>query len=99
MDKLTGIIEMGNHKIPFFMNDFVFDFTTLDIVPLQHWFPAETVKTAEGFVTGRTHGGNFIAVYTGQESFRTNATSSVHTYMYITSKNNASDVWHGEPFD
>lgn len=99
MDKLTGIIEMSNHKIPFFMNDFVFDFVTLDIDPLQHLLPPETVKTAEGFVTGCTHSGYFIAVYTGQESFRTNATSSVHTYMYITSKNNASDTWCGESFD
>ena len=99
MDKLTGVIEMEEHSIPFFMNDFVFDFTTIDIDPLQHLLPAETVKTAEEFVTGWTHGGYFIAIYTGQDSFRTNATSSVHTCMYITSKNNASDIWCGEPFD
>ena len=32
MDKLTGVIEMEEHSIPFFMNDFVFDFTTIDMI-------------------------------------------------------------------
>lgn len=99
MDKLTGILDFGSYKMPFFKNDFVFDFTTLDVSPLQHWLPAETKETKEGFVTGVTHSGHYIAIYTGQEIFRVNATSSIHTFLYITSKGNANDMWRGQPFD
>lgn len=99
MDKLTGILDFESYKMPFFKNDFVFDFTTLDISLFQHWLPAETKPTNEGFVTGQTHSGHFIAIYTGQEAFRINATSSLHTFLYITSKGNATDMWCGQPFD
>lgn len=99
MDKLTGVLSFESCKMPFFKNDFVFDFTTLDISLFQHWLPAETKATTEGFVTGQTHSGHYIAIYTGQELFRVNAPSSIHTSLYITSKNNASDIWCGQPFD
>ena len=99
MDKLTGVLDFGSCKMPFFKNDFIFDFTTLDVSPLQHWLPAETKETNEGFVTGYTHSGHYIAVYTGQEIFRVNATSSIHTFLYITSKGNAGDMWCGQSFD
>ena len=99
MDKLTGVLDFDSCKMPFFKNDFIFDFATLDISPLQHWLPAETKPTKEGFVTGQTHSGHYIAIYTGQEVFRVNATSSIHTYLYITSKGNAGDMWCGQPFD
>lgn len=99
MDKLTGVLNFDSYKMPFFKNDFVFDFTTLDVLPLQYWQPAETKETNEGFVTGYTHSGRYIAIYTGQEVFRVNAPSSIHTFLYITSKNNVSDIWSGQPFD
>ena len=99
MDKLTGVLDFGSCKMPFFKNEFVFDFTTLDISLFQHWLPAETKETNEGFVTGQTHSGHYIAIYTGQDVFRVNAPSSIHTFLYITSKNNASDIWCGQPFD
>ena len=99
MDKLTGVVNIDSCRIPFFKNDFVFDFTTLDVSPLQHWLPAEAKETNEGFVTGYTHSGHYIAIYTGCETFRVNATSSLHTFLYITSKGNASDMWCGQPFD
>ena len=99
MDKLTGVLEFDTCKIPFYKNDYVFDFTTLDISLFQQWLPPETKPTTEGFVTGKTHSGYFIAIYTGQKVFRVNAPSSLHTFLYITSKNNASDIWTGNPFD
>ena len=99
MDKLTGVIEMRECKVPFYKNDYDFDFITLDTHPFQSLLPAETVPTNEGFVTGWTQNRYFIAIYAGRDSFRTNAATALHTYMYIISKNNASDVWRGEPVD
>ena len=99
MEKLTGIIKYDNGFLPFFMNDFVFDFVPLEIHPMQYWLPPETIQTKNEFITGFTHSGHYIAIYVGSDHFRINSTSSIHTCIYITSKNNASDIWQGGSFD
>ena len=99
MDKLTGLLDFGEKKMPFFKNGFVFDFVTTDIVPFQNFLPAETEDTESGFVLGTTHSGYVIAIYTGQEKFRTNAQLTLNTHLYVVSKNNVSDIWQGDSFD
>ena len=80
MEKLTGIIEYKNGSLPFFMNDYVFDFTPLEIHPMQHLLPGETIKTTEGFVTGWVHSGNFIAVYRDKSSLEL---MQLHRFIHI----------------
>lgn len=45
------------------------------------------------------YAGYNIAIYTGSETFRTNAPASLHTDLYVLSKGNLGECWNGEPFD